>query len=238
MLPHFLRFEAISSLSPSPLWAAPASLPEGQLLKHNHAFWSNLSGLHPRPRDVPVVHLHGRTVYTFAAWFRDLTAGLPVHHNVPDYAWRAVLRFCTGGWLLCGVTARWQHGPATSGCPCCGRPPEDEMHVVLECPAYSDLRARHTSLFRNLPSDPELAMRSLFCPPHFRPLARFLRSCQARRASYVDGRRSLALPLELDLPLVVARPHVSFSAWSCLLVAGWLLVACFLGVSLFLVPRS
>ena len=38
MLPHFVRFEAISSPPPSPLWAAPASLPEAQLLEHNHAF--------------------------------------------------------------------------------------------------------------------------------------------------------------------------------------------------------
>jgi len=173
----------------------------------------------------------GVALDTVLCWSRPRLAA------APDYACRAVLRFCSGVWRLCGVTARWQHAPATSGCPCCGRPPEDEMHVVLECPVYSDLRARQTVLFANLPGDLELVMRFLVCRPHFRPLARFLRSCQARRASYVEGRRSLALALELDLPPGVARPRVASSACCSLLVAGWLLVACFLGVSLFLVPR-
>ena len=85
------------------------------LLASNNAHWVSASCAHPQPRDVPSAHLRGRTLYSFAAWFRDLTSGLPVHHNVPDAAWRAVLRFCTGGWFLCGATARWQHGPALLG---------------------------------------------------------------------------------------------------------------------------
>ena len=190
---------------------------------------------------MPTAHLRGRTLYSFAAWFRDLTSGLPVHHNVPDAAWRAVLRFCTDGWFLCGAAARWRHGPALSGCPCCGRPPEDELHVALECPAYADLRALHDPLFAHLPADSALAMRLLFCPAHFRPLGRFLRACHARRLEYVSGRR---LPVTLEPPewdpglgLPMARSLVSPSpalvCWSvvCFLVVSSLV--CVLWLSLW-----
>ena len=107
------------------------------------------------------------------------------------------------------------------------------MHVVLECPAYSDLRALHGPLFAALPLDPALAMRLLFCPSHFRPLARFLRACHARRAEFVAGRLSplppqLDLPLDLDLFAAVALPGVWARLLACLVLVGWFVLCLFL----------
>jgi hypothetical protein len=219
MLPQLLRFQALPSPVPAPAWSASACLPEVQLLQHNAAYWAAVSCLHPRPRDVPASHPHGRTLYTFAAWFRGLTAGLPVHHNIPDVAWRVVLRFCTGGWFLRGASAHWRLGPAAPGCPCCGRPPEDALHIVLECPAYSDLRALHGPLFVGLSSDPDVAMQMVFCPSHFRPLSRFLLACLARRGEFLAGRPALVLEDE-GLPSLLFGSVAALSPWVCLVLAG------------------
>lgn len=228
LLPTLVRFGAVPLFPPSPLWAVPASLSAAQLLQHNAALWEDASCLCPSPRDVSAVHLRGRTFYTFAAWFRYVTAGLPVHHRVPDWAWREVLEFCTGGWFLCGTTTRWHQGPATAGCPCCGRPPEDELHVMLECTAYSDLRAVHGALFAGLPANPQSAMCGLFCAGHFRPLARFLKACRARRSACVSGRvppiGSVAIPLPAMLS-ISAGVSARFSL--CLLLCGCVLASIF-----------
>ena len=235
VLPQLLRFGALASPPPCPLWSVPASLPDTQLQECTAGFWADLAALHPRPREMPASHLSGRTLYSFAAWFRDLTSSLPVHHNVPDFAWREVLRFCVGGWFLWGATARWQSRPATPGCPCCGRPPEDEVHVVLECPVYSDLRALYGSLFTSLPPDSELAMRVLFTPSHFRPLAYFLRSVRARRGEYVADTGPAALSPSWVLHPAGVLPGVwAFPVEVGVLVACLLLAACLLAVAAFM----
>jgi len=146
-----------------------------------------------------------------------------------------VLHVCTFGWYLCGVTARSQHGPATSGCPGCGRPPQDELHFALECPAYPYLRALHIPLFASF-HDPELALHLLFCPPHFRSLVCFLHAGHVQRVACVAGRRPCALPLEAVLPCAFAVPpaRVMFfpdRVYLCLLVVGWFFAACGLVVA-------
>jgi len=86
MLPQLLQFGALASPPPCPLWLVPAYLPDTPLQECNAGFWAALAALHPLPRDMPASHQGGETLYSFAAWFRDLTSSQPVHHNVPDSA--------------------------------------------------------------------------------------------------------------------------------------------------------
>jgi len=167
-------------------------------------FWVALSTRDLRTRDVLASHLIGRTLCCLVSgpYFRS-----EVHHNVPDSASRELLHFCTGGWFLCSATARWQSGPAPPGCPCCGRPPENEVNVVLECPVYADLRALSSPLFANLLSDPELAMFVLFTPPHFRCSSIPATTCQQRDFQEAGNITSCARRNRAQLSRHAAQPQ-------------------------------
>jgi hypothetical protein len=169
-----------------PLWDRQVSTAQG-ISDSNQALWANFC---QNPRTLPPhpVQLPHRTLYTYAAWFRQLSTDLHVHHNIPARRWKTVLRFCTGSHNLAIKAALWHKAHLHECvCPCCGTSAEDEAHMVLDCVAYAPFRASLPGLFGNLPADTCLAMQHVFSPNHFRALAPFLTSCFAHRQTCVDS---------------------------------------------------
>jgi Reverse transcriptase (RNA-dependent DNA polymerase) len=138
------------------------------------------------PRSLPTQqHVKDRTLSTLASWFLQLTVDLTVHTGIPGYHWRTLLRFCGGGHSL-EVTHALRHEKARSMCTCklCGAALEDEMHLLVECPAYEEIRVA-MPCFRNLPADTGDAMRHLFQPQNFMHLAKFVSQALSTRDDYI-----------------------------------------------------
>ena len=200
-LHHFTEVGALGALAihhPSiPLWNHLVETAQG-IADSNSALWARHS---QNPRTLPAhpIQVPSRTLYTFAAWFRHVSDGAHVHHNISAQHWRTVVRFCTGTHSLACRAAAW-HGRAAppNVCPCCQASPEDEVHMVLECRAYAHLRRRHPALFSSLPPNPCRSMLQLFRVDNFRQLSRFLTACFDTRAHFVaegDNNLSTATPL-------------------------------------------
>ena len=230
-------FSDVGALGPTaihhpgtPLWDHQVSVAQG-IAESNQAFWDNFC---QNPRLLPAhpVSLPHRTLYTFAAWFRQMSDGLHVHHNVPARHWKSVLRFCLGRHKLACKSALWHKTPLHEClCPCCGAGPEDEAHLVLECPAYQSLRSKFPSIFGALPSDTCLAMQQVFKQAHFRDLSSFLSSCFALRQGLVEsGVTPLAAPAPLPHQPIIPKPP-----WpECLMLSlGIVVAAAFLFYLLF-----
>jgi hypothetical protein len=152
--------------------------------ERREAFWASYQ---VSPRSLPSGrHVPQRTLYTFASWFLDLLGDTSTHHGVPRAHWQRVLRFAGGCHQLLNIQARW--GRTVVGmCPSCGAHQEDELHFVLECPAYLAVRAKHAVLFRGaLPAD-SAAMHTLFQRKHFVGLSKFLRDCLLSRDTYINA---------------------------------------------------
>jgi hypothetical protein len=163
----------------------------------NRAFWHFYEN--PGPRSLPGHHVHDRTLHTFASWFLQLSDGLPVHHNIPAWHWRRVLRFCTGTHpLQSSMVARHAHKPPGDGqrripaardsrCRCCTTgADEDELHFMLECPAYTDLRQQHAALFVGSGAG-TAGMRSLFQRVNFSALSAFIHAGLAHRETALEA---------------------------------------------------
>jgi Reverse transcriptase (RNA-dependent DNA polymerase) len=150
----------------------------------NDNFWQQFT---VSPRALPSQHVALRTLYTFASWFHHLTFETPVHHNISAQHWRSLLRFCAGGHNLQSTQAlRHQKPRAECSCSFCGAPFEDEMHMVVECPAYEELRMG----LANFPAqwtDPDKVMRNMFQQQHFKRLAKFVSAALIVRDEYIEA---------------------------------------------------
>jgi hypothetical protein len=166
----------------TPLWQCRMSAEEA-IADSNDAWWANYQ---TSPRALPTERgsVPGRTLYTFGAWFLQISQALQVHHNVPARHWRRVIRFCAGSHALMNAQARWSVG-VVSRCPCCGAAVEDELHLALECPAYQDIRQQHGALFAGVRGTGSAAMQSLFQQQNFPELSAFLRACDKQRDSLI-----------------------------------------------------
>jgi hypothetical protein len=187
---HFSELGALGPLAMDhpviPLWNIKVSAEPG-ISECNDALWARYC-YNPRALPPHPVHVAGRTLFTFACWFKQLTNGLQVHHNVPAQHWKRLLAFCTGRHVLASKAALWHRTPPhLCVCPCCGGAPEDEVHFVLECRAYAALRLQYPSLFADLPLEICTAMRHIFQPDNFRAVSRFLHACSHIRSDCLAG---------------------------------------------------
>jgi hypothetical protein len=198
---HFSELGALGQLAinhpVTPLWDHQVDTAQG-ISESTAALFSRYRH-NPRTLPAQPVRVPDRTMFTFASWFLQLTDGIQVHHNIPSKHWRAVLSFCTGRHVLESRGARWHKTPPhLCICPICGGAPEDEAHLVLECPAYSHLRQQHPAVFGGMPSDICDAMRHVFQPAHFLELSQFLSACFRVRSDFVAKGGRVPRPPEPD----------------------------------------
>jgi hypothetical protein len=185
-----------------PLW--DCTLDSGEAIARSTAeFWEFYK--QRDPRCLPPRNVKNRTLHTFSNWFLQMTEGLPVHHNVPSKHWRRVVRFCTGSHRLNSSTAarhtqsnRAPGASQTGGtgtCRCCDLgAPEDELHLMLECPAYDQIRLQHTSLFAGTAPDTP-GMRHIFQRANFAAISAYLRDSFTHRENSLEARNLLDIAL-------------------------------------------
>ena len=133
----------------------------------------------------------GRTLYCYAQHYlgvNNSNNGRHIYHNIPASQWRPIMQMVTGQLQLHGVTSHW-HGArrsTTDECPCCPQQLEDDVHFLLECPGYRDLRQQCTCIMvaaAALTSGQSLqqCMRALFIQQNFAELAFYIRRARTRR---------------------------------------------------------
>ena len=146
----------------------------------NKRFWEKYK---VDPRRLPTEEsVPDRTLYTFASWFLQMTLDLPAFHNTSACNWRTLTRFCTGGHRLECVNALWHIKPRSDCiCPCCGTDLEDEMHFVLNCPAFAALREQ-TSMFDDIATHAS-PMQHIFQQQNTKAVAKYLRQSMILRTA-------------------------------------------------------
>ena len=154
------------------------------------AFWAKYQGTPCRSLSredrVP-----GRTLYYYAQHYLGVNNnnnGRHIYHNIPASQWRPIMQMVTGQLQLHGVTRHW-HGArrsTTDECPCCPQQLEDDVHFLLECPGYKDIRRQCMSIMAtatavNSGQNLQQCMGALFTEQTFAELAFYIRRARQRR---------------------------------------------------------
>ena len=139
-------------------------------------------------RQVPDDISRGFVGHTYAQWFKPAkwTRRTSFAYSLSDHtAVQAVAKFRLSMHGLAVQAARLQPGArlprSQRTCPCCNAGREDEMHMLIECPAYDGLRAEFPDMFAAPQggwSDKTLNMRfNQESREGWEGLARFLMGC-------------------------------------------------------------
>ena len=154
---------------------------EAALFRHLKQPWAACDSLHPRSVDLP--QSSGRKLVVYEKWMaspwdKDLRPPLPqyLRLDVPSEVLRNVARFRTSSHRLRVETGRWSHlAWSDRKCEDC-EVVQDERHVLLECPAFADLRNKYQELLRTC-GDQMLTLMNSECS---KQLARFVHDCMKR----------------------------------------------------------
>jgi hypothetical protein len=145
--------------------------------------WEACHSLHPRAPDLPLSTGRKLVVYDkwiATSWDKDLRPPLPQYLGLalPSEVLRNVARFRTSSHRLRVETGRWSNlAWSDRKCGQCDLGAvQDERHVLLECPAFADIRSKFNELLKACGDQ----MHALMVSDNSKQVAWFVHECMER----------------------------------------------------------